>query len=73
MTKFEIGRTYTMKSPCNQDCVWTYEVIKRTAKTITITNGKSEIRCRISKSSEMLGTETVYPLGQYSMAPTLRA
>lgn len=74
MTKFEIGKTYSMRSICNQDCVWTYTVTARTAKTITISDGKKIRKCRIIKAaSEYRNAETVYPLGQYSMSPALTA
>lgn len=74
MTKFEIGRTYSMTSACDHNCEWTYTVTARTAQTITITDGEETKRCRISKKiSEWNGQETIFPLGQYSMAPMLRA
>lgn len=74
MTKFEVGQTYSMRSVCMQDCVWTYTVTARTAQTITISDGKKSKRCRISKSSsEYRNAESVFPLGQYSMAPILTA
>ena len=74
MKTFEIGKTYHMASPCNQNCVWTYEVVKRTAQTITLSDGKKTIKCRIIKKvSEWRGAESVYPLGQYSMCPSLSA
>ena len=73
MKQFEIGKEYSMRSACDHNCVWTYKVIARTAKTITITNGKQTMKCRVSKSSEYFGAETIYPLGQYSMAPSLTA
>ena len=74
MTKFEIGREYSMRSACNQECVWTYMVTARTAQMITITDGKETKKCRVSKKvSEYCGHEIIYPLGQYSMAPMLRA
>ena len=74
MNKLEIGKTYSMRSICDQDCVWTYTVIARTAATITITDGKETKKCRILKDlSAFCNTESVKPLGAYSMAPTLRA
>lgn len=36
MIKFEIGKTYTTRSVCDHDCVFTIEVIKRTDKTINL-------------------------------------
>lgn len=74
MTKFEINKTYSMKSICDQNCVWTYKVIARTEKTITITDGKETKICRINKAySEFNNRETIFPLGKYSMCPTLSA
>ncbi len=74
MKKFEVGHTYSMCSPCMQDCVWTYTVTKRTAQTITITDGKETKTCRVSKAAtQYRNAETIYPLGQYSMCPSLSA
>lgn len=71
MTTFEIGKTYTCFSPCDQNCVWSFVVVKRTPCTITLRDksGK-EKRCRVSVYKN---EETVYPLGSYSMCPVLRA
>lgn len=74
MRKFEIGKEYSMRSICNHDCIWTYTVTARTSQTITITDGKEVKKCRINKkTSEYRNTETVFPFGQYSMAPMLSA
>ncbi len=74
MKKFEIGQQYSMRSACDHNCVWTYTVTARTAQTVTITDGKEIKRCRISKGySEARRAETIFPLGQYSMAPSLSA
>lgn len=63
-----------MRSICNHESVWTYKVIDRTAQTVTITDGKEIQKCRVSKKiSEYRNAETVFPLGQYSMAPMLTA
>lgn len=74
MKQLETGKTYSMRSACMHDCVWSYTVTKRTAQTVTITDGKQTKTCRISKQiSAYRGAETIYPLGQYSMAPSLTA
>ena len=74
MKKFEIGKEYSMRSIGDHDCVWTYTVTARAAKTITITDGRKVQKCRIiQKVSEWRNAETVYPLGKYSMAPSLTA
>lgn len=74
MKAFEIGKTYTCFSICDQGCTWSYKVIARTAQTITVTDGREKKTLRIIKKlSEWNNTESTYPLGQYSMAPILRA
>ena len=74
MKQFEIGKSYSMFSVCMHDCTWTYQVIARTAQTVTLSDGRKTIKCRISKKySEYRAAETVFPLGQYSMAPILSA
>ena len=75
MTKFETGKTYTMRSACDHECVWAYTVTARTAATITLADKAGKIiKCRIIKAiSEMDNRECVRPLGAYSMAPILRA
>ena len=74
MKKFEIGKQYSMTSICDHNCTWTYTVTARTAQTITITDGTNVQKCRINKKiSEYSGSETVYPFGRYSMAPSLSA
>ena len=76
LTKFQTGKTYFMRSPCNQDCIWTFEVISRTKKSVRlqeIVDGKnygSQVTKRIKVFSD---EETTMPLGSYSLAPMLKA
>lgn len=75
MKQFEIGTTYSMRSACDHECVWAYTVTARTKFTVTLMDDQGKItRCRInSKFSDYCGAEIVFPLGRYSMAPTLCA
>lgn len=70
---FEVGKTYEMTSPCDHDCVWSYTVRSRTAKTITVQeHGVGKMKTlRICRP--FCDSEVVYPLGRYSMCPALRA
>lgn len=73
---FQVNNIYQCRSICNQDCIWTYKVIKRTASTITIKDmDTNKVKtCRVSKNSrEIFGCEIIHPLGNYSMAPSLWA
>ena len=75
MKQFETGKTYRMRSICDHECVWEFKVKARTAQMITLADEKGkELKCRICKQvSEWNKAETVYPLGRYSMAPSLTA
>ena len=74
MTKFEIGKTYTCRSACNHEAIWSFTVTARTASTITVMSDEGVQRFKISKKiSNYRGAESIYPFGQYSMAPILSA
>ena len=75
MKKFEIGRTYSTRSICNNECVITYTITARTATTVTATDNHGETaRFRISKKhSQYRDAETFLPWGAYSMAPMISA
>jgi hypothetical protein len=64
--------TYSTRSICDNDCIFTVKVIKRTAKTATIEtrmNGVARVKIHTDES----GNEFFFPFGQYSMAPTIKA
>lgn len=76
MKKFEVGKLYQMRSACDHDCIWSYEVVRRTESTITLVDSSTgEIKqCRIAKDlTKYDNREAVRPLGRYSMSPILRA
>ena len=74
MRQFEVGKRYTHGWIGDSDLFTTWEVIKRTAQTVTITDGKQTKTCKIVKGlSEMYKAEAVRPFGTYSMSPTLTA
>ena len=71
-TRFLIHNTYSTRSSCNHECVYTFKIIKRTEKNVWIIEaGEKEIIRRKIIMCE--GIETIFPLGKYSMAPVLRA
>lgn len=73
MKQFEVGKRYYMRSACDHECVWTFEVIARSAHLVTLKDEKgTEIKCKANTKIDPWN-ETVYPLGRYSMAPILRA
>lgn len=70
MTKFEVGKKYSCRSIADRDCIFEFEIVKRTEKTVVIKDGLKEKRCKIYAENE---EEYIYPLGKYSMCPTLRS
>jgi hypothetical protein len=68
---FQVGTTYAARSACDSNCVWTFEVIKRTAKRITIA-GDDTVKT-IGVRVGFGGHEYASPLGTYSMAPVICA
>ena len=78
MDRFQVGHKYYMRSACDYNCIWVYEVVARTEKTVKLLpdndRNKPPFTCRISIGG-IAGkkAETVRPLGRYSMAPVLAA
>lgn len=69
MKKFEIGKTYTARSACNHDCIFSIKVIKRTEKTITFEQDGQTRRAKLHFDRD---GEWILP-ERYSMAPVYRA
>lgn len=68
---FQIGQSYEARSACDYDVVWTFTVVKRTAKFITIVDEYGDVR-RVGVRV-WNGSEYASPLGTYSMAPVIGA
>ena len=69
---FIVGKTYTAKSACDQDCIFSATVINKTAKTVIIkTRTEGAKRCKVHTS--IFGGQYFYPFGRYSMAPIMRS
>lgn len=68
---FTVGQTYSATSVCDHTCVWSFTILRRTAKFITIRDRWGTVS-RVGVRSD--GTEEVaLPLGSYSMAPVIRS
>ena len=72
MKKFEVGKNYSARSICDHNCLFTFEVLKRTEKSIWIIGGQIKKPTR-KKILVYAGIEHISPLGKYSMSPILRA
>lgn len=69
-TQFQIGTRYSYTFIGDSELHVCWEVTKRTAKTITITDGRETKTCRVYLYE---GVEKVKPEGSYSMCPILGA
>lgn len=70
--QFEVGKKYSARSACNYDSVWTWKVVRRTAKRVYLRNEEGkEFYCVPRRFNG--GPECLSPLGRYSMSPTIYA
>lgn len=71
MTKqFEVGQTYATRSICDYECIFSFTILSRTAKSVTVeVNGKMVRRGVYIYE----GVEQFKPFGSYSMAAIIGA
>ena len=85
-THFEVSKKYQCSSPGDSNCIWTFEVTKRTEKNVWIMqvdkrrddvpywkkSWKKSKRKKIHHIEQKnIKCEAVYPLGKYSLCPFL--
>lgn len=66
---FKTGQTYSTTSICDHNCIFSFVINRRTAKSVWIT-GES-IKNERRKITVYNGKETILPFGRYSMAPVI--
>lgn len=71
MQKFVVGEVYACRSLCDYDCIYRFEIKKRTDRTVWIEYHGEITKRRIF--TDYNGHEAIHPHGRYSMAPTLSA
>ena len=67
---FEVGATYSTRSVCDHDCVFSFTILKRSPKSVWVDVDGKVVRRAIEVWQ---GTETFYPFGKYSMAAIISA
>ena len=72
MTKqFQVGKTYFDRSICDHDCIFSFTILTRTAKSVTINvHGKT---VRRGLTSPYNSIEQFKPFGTYSMCAVISA
>jgi hypothetical protein len=74
LASFVVGKTYSCRSVCDYNCVWSFKVIARTSKTVTIEgNGLMTEKTASRRIQIVDNAEQIFPIGRYSMAPVLKA
>ena len=69
-TSFQVGQTYATRSACDYDSIFSFEIIARTAKTVTVNVHGKKVRRGISIWD---GVEQFRPFGTYSMCAVISA
>lgn len=69
---FKVGNTYSCRSVCDHDCIWTFTVQSRTTKFVTLLEAGTDDVRRVGVKV-WRDAESCLPFGSFSMAPSLRA
>lgn len=72
MSKFIVGNTYSTRSACDYNCVFTFTVVSRTDKSVTIVGDMIDKPSR-KKIYNFSDVESFLPYGSFSMAPSVSA
>ena len=69
-TQFQVGKTYFDRSACDYDCIFSFTILARSAKSVTINVRGETVRRGLSIYD---GREQFKPFGSYSMAAVVSA
>jgi hypothetical protein len=70
VVKFEFGVSYFCRSACDSECIWHFQIIRRTASSVWVLVDGKESRRSVRVWS---GVEKFEPFGRYSMSPVVSA
>ena len=70
MNQFQIGCTYNTRSICDHDCIFSFTILSRTAKTVTTQIRGKTVRRGLSLWNDV---EQFNPFGNYSMCAIVGA
>ena len=68
--RFKVGQVYTTRSACDHDCVYDFQILERTEKSVKIEVWGVFKRRKISGHN---GVEQFLPHGRHSMCAIVRA
>lgn len=69
---FQVGQTVSCRSAGDYNCIWTFEIVKRTAKFVTLRDVHNGDIMRVGVRNYD-GEECASPFGSYSLAPVIFA
>jgi hypothetical protein len=70
MNTFQIGETYATRSICDHECIFSFTILGRTAKTVTVNVHGKTVRRGLTLWN---GVEQFKPFGTYSMCTIIGA
>jgi hypothetical protein len=70
MAQFQVGQTYSTRSICDSECIFSFKILARTAKSVTINVHGKIVRRGLSLYN---GIEQFKPYGSYSMCAVIGA
>ena len=68
--KFEVGKTYETRSICDWDTIYSFVILARTAKTVTVNVHGKTVKRGLTICDDI---ETFKPHGTYSMCAVISA
>lgn len=71
--QFNVGQTYTTRSICDYDCVYSWKVVRTSKTSVWFTGSCVKGVQRRSVKTNLDGRQFLSPLGTYSMSPTIHA
>lgn len=69
--QFQIGRTYSERSLCDWECIFSFTILGRTAKSVTVNVHGNVVRRKVAMDEQ--GVEHFVPFGRYSMCTVIGA
>jgi len=69
-TQFQVGRTYATRSICDHNCIFSFTIKSRTAKTVTVDVHGKTVKRGLNVYDDV---EQFKPFGSYSMCAIIRA
>ena len=67
---FQVGKTYIDRSACDYDCIFSFTILARTAKSVTVNVHGKTVRRGLNVWN---GVEQFKPFGNYSMCAIVSA